>query len=309
MNWFFWLLLALGVAFAGIYYLFPAWLVALVVGMVRKGARMSAKSVLVDGNPWPYLEGGPPDEEVVVMLHGFGGDKDNWPLYARYFTRRYRVIAPDLPGFGENVRDPELNYGGAAQTERLHAFINELGLDNIHLAGNSMGGFIALNYALSHPDRLKSLTLIDNAGVTSTDKSELELAIDEGKNPLVATSMDDYDRLMDFIMHKRIPRPRFMMRAMLEVQIRNHDLLDGIFWQIIDETLNNSLTERLGEISMPTLVIWGRHDRLIDVSCVDVMAAAIPDNTVVILEDAGHIPMIECPRETAGHHIRLIAGV
>lgn len=309
MNGFFWLLLALSIAFAGIYTLFPAWLVALVIGMVRKGARMSANSVVVDEITWPYLEGGPSDGEIVVLVHGFGGDKDNWPLYARHFTRRYRVIAPDLPGFGKNIRDPGLNYGGEAQTERLHAFLTELGLDNIHLAGNSMGGFISLTYALTHPDRLKSLTLIDNAGVTSTNKSELELAIDEGKNPLVATSLDDYDRLMNFIMHKRIPRPRFMMRAMLEVQIRNHDLLDGIFWQIIDEALNDSLTERLGEVSMPTLIIWGRHDRLIDVSCAEVMAAAIPDNTVVILEDAGHIPMIECPGETARHHIRLIAGV
>ena len=60
---------------------------------------------------------------------------------------------------------------------------------------------------------------------------------------------------------------------------------------------------------MPTLVIWGRHDRLIDVSCTEVMAAAIPDNTVVILEDAGHIPMIEFPRITASHHIELIAGI
>ena len=307
MNWFFWLLLIAGIAFAGIYYLLPARLVALVIGMVRKWGRMSAKSVVVDGISWPYLEGGPSDGEVVVMVHGFGGDKNNWPLYARHFTRRYRVIAPDLPGFGENVRDPDWNYGGPAQTERLHAFLTELGLDNIHLAGNSMGGFIALSYALAHPDRLKSLTLIDNAGVTSTNKSELELAIDEGKNPLVATSMDDYDRLMDFIMHKRIPSPKFMMKAMLEVQIRNHDLLDVIFWQIIDEALKDSLTERLGEVSMPTLVLWGRHDRLIDVSCVEVMAAAIPDCTVVILEDAGHIPMIECPRETARHHIKLIA--
>ncbi len=307
MNWFFWLLLISGIAFAGIYYLLPARLVALFIGMVRKWGRMSAKSVVVDGFSWPYLEGGPSDGEVVVMVHGFGGDKNNWPLYARHFTRRYRVIAPDLPGFGENVRDPDWNYGGPAQTERLHAFLTELGLDNIHLAGNSMGGFIALSYALAHPDRLKSLTLIDNAGVTSTNKSELELAIDEGKNPLVATSLDDYDRLMDFIMHKRIPSPKFMMKAMLDVQIRNHDLLDVIFWQIIDEALKDSLTERLGEVSMPTLVIWGRHDRLIDVSCVEVMAAAIPDCTVVILEDAGHIPMIECPRETARHHIKLIA--
>ena len=306
MNWFIWSLLVLGIAFAGIYTLFPARLVALVIGMVRRWGRMSAKSVVVDGVTWPYLEGGPPDGAVVVLIHGFGGDKNNWPLYARYLTKRYRVIAPDLPGFGENVRNPEWHYGGVAQTERLHAFLTELGLDDIHLAGNSMGGFIALHYALTHPGKLRSLTLIDAAGVTSTHKSELELAIDEGKNLLVATSLDDFDRLMKFVMHKRIPSPRFMMQAMLEVQIQNHEFLDGIFWAITDEALHDPLTERLGEVSTPTLILWGRHDRVIDVSCADVMAAGIPDNKVVILEDVGHVPMIESPRETAQHHQRLI---
>ena len=309
MSQLLWLLLGLAVVFAVIYNLYPATLVALLIGLVRKWGRLSANSVVVDGITWPYLDGGPPDGEVVVMVHGFGGDKNNWPLYARYFTKRYRVIAPDLPGFGDNVRDPDLNYGGAAQTERLHAFFTELGLENIHLAGNSMGGFIALNYALSYPEKLKSLTLIDNAGVTSTHKSELEIAIDNGENPLVATSLEDYDRLLDFIMHKRIPSPRFMKEALVAVQIRYRDLLDAIFWQIIDEALHQSLTDRLGEVSTPTLVIWGRHDRLIDVSCAEVMAASIPNNKIVIFEDAGHIPMIEKPRESALHHLELIAGL
>ena len=309
MSVFLWLLLGLGVAFAGLYFLYPEHLVALVIGLVRRWGRTSAKSVVVDGIAWPYLEGGPPDGEVVVMLHGFGGDKDNWPLYARHFTKRYRVIAPDLPGFGENVCDPALNYGGAAQTERLHAFLNELGLEKIHLSGNSMGGFIALSYALTYPDNLKSLTLFDNAGVTSINKSELEIAIDAGENPLVATTLKEFDQLLDFIMHKRIPSPKFMMEAMLAVQIQNHELLDGIFWEIVDEALRNSLTDRLGEVSTPTLVIWGRHDRLIDVSCADVMADAMPDVRVVILEDIGHVPMIEAPVESAQHHIELISGL
>ena len=86
-----------------------------------------------------------------------------------------------------------------------------------------------------------------------------------------------------------------------------HDLLDAIFWQIIDEALNHSLTDRLGDVATPTLVIWGRHDRLIDVSCAAVMAAAIPDNRVVILEDVGHVPMIESPQQTAEHHLKLIS--
>ncbi len=307
MNFFLGLLLAAGILLAGIYFFFPAWLVVAVIGTVRKWGRMTAKSIVVDGASWPYLEGGPADGDTIVMVHGFGGDKDNWLLYARYFTQHYRVIAPDLPGFGENVRNPDWSYGGMAQTERLHAFLKELGVRNFHLTGNSMGGFIALIYALTHPGQLKSLTLIDNAGVTSKHKSELELAVDDGRNPLVAKSLKDFDRLMDFIMYKRIPSPKFMMKAMSEVHLRNYDFLDGIFWAIVDEALKKPLTERLGEVAMPTLIIWGRHDRLIDVSCAEVMADAIPDNRVVILEDAGHIPMIESPRETARHHIGFIS--
>jgi pimeloyl-ACP methyl ester carboxylesterase len=100
-----------------------------------------------------------------------------------------------------------------------------------------------------------------------------------------------------------------MKEALLAVQIRYRDLLDAIFWQIIDEALHDSLTDRLGDVSTPTLVIWGRHDRLIDVSCAEVMAASIPNNKIVIFEDAGHIPMIEKPRESALHHLELIAGL
>lgn len=306
MNWILLLILAAGVFLAVVWFFLPARLAALVIGLLRHWGRLTAKSAVVDGITWPYLQGGPADGDVVVMLHGFGGDKDNWPLYARYFTKRFRVIAPDLPGFGRNVRDPELHYGGTAQTARLHAFFTELGLEKIHLAGNSMGGFIALNYALTYPDELKTLTLIDNAGVTSIQKSELEIAIEDGKNPLVATSLQDFDRLLDFIMYKRVPSPKFMMKAMLAIQVRYHDLLDAIFWQITDEALGKPLTDRLGEVAMPTLVIWGRHDRLIDVSCAEVMAAAIPDNRVVILEDVGHVPMIESPKVTARHHLHLI---
>ncbi|MFQ6007070.1 MAG: alpha/beta fold hydrolase, partial [Woeseia sp.] len=198
--------------------------------------------------------------------------------------------------------------GVAAQTERLHAFCTELGLEQIHLTGNSMGGFIALNYALTHGNQLKSLTLIDNAGVTGTSKSELELAIDVGANPLVATSIDDFDRLLKFIMHKQIPTPKFLKKAMFEIHRRHFDFLDGIFWTIVKGALEHPLTDRLGDVAMPTLILWGRHDRLIDVSCADVMADAIPDNKVVVLEGAGHIPMIECPAESSRHQIAFIAG-
>jgi len=308
MNGFLWLLVSLGVAFAAVYFLYPSLLVAMVIGGVRRWGRMTPKSLTVGEFTWPYLEGGPPDGVPVVMVHGFGGDKDNWPLYARHFTKHYRVIAPDLPGFGQNTRNPDLDYGTAVQAARLQSFLRALGIDKFHLAGNSMGGFIALQYALKYANDLRSLTLIDNAGVKGKNKSELEIAIDERKNLLVANSLEEFGRLLEFIMHKRIPSPKFMLKAMFEVQKRNYDFLDKLFWKLSDEVLNESVTDRLSEIKAPTLVVWGRHDRVLDVSCTDTMAKEIPDNRIVIFEDAGHVPMIESPGESARHHLELIAA-
>jgi abhydrolase domain-containing protein 6 len=309
MNWYLSLLLTIVIAFAAAYLLRPMWLVAAIIGSIRVWGRMRAKTIEVDGIVWPYLEGGPAGAETIVMVHGYGGDKDNWPLYARHFTKQFRVIAPDLPGFGRNVRDAALHYGVNTQTERLHAFLAALGVDRFHLAGNSMGGFIALNYALTYPEQLKSLTVFDPAGVRSINKSEVELAADEGRNLLLATTLEEFDRLLGFVMHKRLPSPKFMMKAMLAIQLRHHDLLEAIFWTLKSEALDDSLTERLCDIGTPTLIVWGRRDRVLDVSCAEVMAETMPDNRVVIFEDVGHVPMIECPRESAAHHLSLIEDV
>ena len=171
-----------------------------------------------------------------------------------------------------------------------------------------MGGFVALYYALDYPEELSSLTLFDNAGVKSKNKSELEIAIDEKRNLLLTKTLEEFDQLLDFVMHKRIPSPKYMKQAMMQVQQQNYEFLDKIFWTLADEATEHTVTDRLSEISVPTLVVWGRHDRVLDVSCTEAMAANIPDNRIVIFEDAGHIPMIEKPADAASHQLELIAA-
>lgn len=302
-----WLLAALIIAAAIIYIFFPQWLFQVARNMQRRRGGMVLKSVRVGDLTWPYLEGGDPNGVAVVLVHGFGGDKDNWSFYAPYLTKNYRLICPDLPGFGDNDRSLELDHSMSVQAARLRDFLDALGIGTCHLGGNSMGGFIALRFAIDFPDRLRSLTLFNNAGVVGTDQSELEKMAVDGESPLVMRTLSDVDRLMGFIAHK----PRFIPRQFKKValqQTKPHEaLLDKIFWQIVGDAQERALNGELDKVMTPTQIIWGRHDRLIDVSCATVQHNGIKDSELVIFEDAGHVPMIEKPAEAARQNLAFLA--
>ena len=289
-------LIALGL----LYFLFPEQLVLLMRWIMRKRARVVRKAVTVDGRVWPYLEGGDPSKPVLVMVHGFGADKDHWTFYAPWLTRDYHLIAPDLPGFGENDRDGELPFDVTSQAARLKAFLDALGIERPHLGGNSMGGWIALRFAIDYPDRLRTLTLMNNAGVMGGNESELQrLAADRNYNPLVLASLEDADRLIAFVVRKPTHVPARLKPVIYADALKHRDLLDQIFWVIADEMEQKPLNDQLGGVKVPTLILWGRHDKLIDVSCVAVLEAGIAGSRSHIFEDVAHVPMIEAPKATA----------
>ena len=289
------------------YFFFAESFVAMAVGLMRRASRLKRKTVLVNDEPWPYLEGGPGHGQVLVLLHGFGGDKDNWTPYAYHFTKTYRVIAPDLPGFGENVRNPDRDYRASGQAKALGAFLDALDIgDGFHLAGNSMGGYITLQFALTHPDRLGSIALLNNAGVMSEKKTEFQQAMDRRENLFALSTMEDLDGLFDLVTYKPIFLPGAFKRVMLDRAIRDQPLHEKILWSLIEEIDTGAMNEQLPRVAVPTLVIWGRHDQLVDVSIVDVLAASVPDNHCVVMEETGHVPMLERPKETASHHIRFM---
>lgn len=294
------ILLAFIIALALLYLFFPERIVAFVRWMARRRAGLTQKSVTVDGRVWPYLEGGDPSKPTLVMVHGFGADKDHWSFYAPWMTRDYRLIAPDLPGFGQNDRDATLPFDVASQAARLKAFLDALGIERPHLGGNSMGGWIALRFAIDYPDRLRTLTLMNNAGVQGANESELQkLAADRTYNPLIPANLADADRLIAFVVRKPPHVPARLKPAIYADALRHRDLLDKIFWIIADEMEASPLNDRLAEVKVPTLIIWGRHDKLIDVSCVAVLEQGIAGSTAHIFEHVAHVPMIEDPKATA----------
>ena len=294
------LLFAPLIALALMYFIFPGRLVALGRALLRRRGGMVQKKVTVDGRIWPYLEGGDASKPLLLLVHGFAGDKDNWSMIAPYLTRDYHVIAPDLPGFGENERNPDLAYDLQAQTARLKAFADTLGLSRPHVAGNSMGGWIALRYAIDYPDALASLTLLDNAGVNGANESALQKqAANEDYNPLVLANLEDADRLVAMVVHKPPFIPARLKPVLYADGLKYRDQLDKIFWVIATEGRDHPLNGRLGEVKVPTLIIWGRHDKLLDVSCVPVLEAGIAGSESHIFEHVGHVPMIEDPKATA----------
>ena len=294
---------------AALYLLAPQVLLNAARNMLRRKGGMVEKWITVDGLTWPYLEGGDPTGEVVVLVHGFGGDKDNWSFYAPYLTSKYRLICPDLPGFGENTRDPAGDYAGTKQAERLGQFLTALGVERCHLGGNSMGGYIALLFALAQPTKLRSLTLFNNAGVAGTAPSKLEQIViaDAAASPLVPHSVAEMKQLLTFVVHRSRYVPSRFLDVMYGEMAPHQALLDAIFVQLLDDIQNHPLNDRLGEVAVPTQIIWGRYDQLIDVSCAQVQHDGIKGSELVVLDDVGHVPMIEQPALTAQHHLGFLA--
>jgi pimeloyl-ACP methyl ester carboxylesterase len=259
--------------------------------------------VLPDGTHVVYLEGG--HGEPLVLLHGFGTDKDNFTRVARYLTPHYRVIAPDLIGFGESTHLQDADYRYAAQAERVHAFVQALGLKQIDLGGNSMGGALALSYAAQHPQEVRSLWLIDTAGVAGAPPSELARIIASGgRNPLMVTKESDFPALVKFTMADPPYLPGMVMDTLARERIANQALERKVFEQIATDSVNDAVKG----LPTPTLIVWGAEDRALSVGTVPVLQALLPHSQAVVMPGVGHAPMIERPKQAAQDYLQFRAG-
>ncbi|NHN35740.1 alpha/beta hydrolase [Pseudomaricurvus alcaniphilus] len=308
MSELFYLVLALFALLFLAYLFAPLKLVEVFLKLARRMCGYRTKTVSVDGYQWHYLDSGGEGKEVLVLVHGFGANKDNWLTYGRLFTKHYRVIVPDLPGFGDNRKDPSLSYHVTLQTDRLQGFFRQLGLGPVHLVGNSMGGYIATLFALKYPEQLKSVLLMNSAGVKGTRQSWLERNAVEGKNPLVINTIEQMDDLFARISHRPLKFPGPVKNYMFLDMKTNHDFYDGIFWELLGtEGEMPYLNEQLQQITVPLMVVWGSEDQLLDVSCAYVIKEKLPSATLLVLEQVGHIPMIEATHETAARHLEFLS--
>ena len=282
-----------------------------VIGMARSAADLETKTAAAGDVNLTYLERAG-DGEVLLLLHGFSANKDNWIRFAAAMDKQYRIIAPDLAGHGDSDKALETDYDLIKQAERLDALMSNLGVEKFHLAGNSMGGAISAIYALNHPGKIQSLTLIDAAGVDGETRSEYYHALDKGANPLIAEDEESFEFRMDFTMSQPplVPwplRPALYRQTMARIDINKKIFADMLATK--EKLAETNFEQKLAGNTIPTLIMWGDEDRVLDVSAAAAFNKIIPGSQVHIFKGVGHLPMVEIPNESAAVYQQFISTI
>ena len=228
-------------------------------------------------------------DSVVLLLHGFGGDLDNWMFNLDSLAEKHRVLSLDLPGHGQSVKtnvDPSLS--GMATFVRK--FLDGLSVSSVHVVGHSMGGAIAMQLASDSPETVKSLGLICSAGlgpdinsdylrgfVEAQSQQELKLVLQQ---LFVDESLVNLQLVNDLLNYKRIDGVEATLNALSET--------------LISAGEQTFLTDNIVASGIPVLVIWGKQDRIIPVSHAQNYSAAGGSCVEVeIFDSAGHMVQME----------------
>ena len=284
----------------GFVYLAPQKATSLAIDMERQRSGLTRKEInLPNGIHYVYLEGG--KGEPLILLHGFGANKDNFTRVARFLTPHYRVIIPDNLGFGESGHPHDADYSSSAQAARIRALAQALGITKVHLGGSSMGGQISMMYAFYYPNEVTSLWLIDPGGIWSAPKSEFyELITKTGENPLMARNEDEFAKIFAFVMADPPFIPRPMLNVMAQERIRNYDLEKRIMKEISSDSAEKYVTG----LTTPTLIVWGDKDRVISPATAEILHKMMPASEVIMMKGLGHLPMLEEPRQSAEDYLK-----
>ncbi len=277
------------------------------------------QSAQIEGRRVNYVDIGPlgesPDGEAVpvVFVHGISGNWQNWLENIPRFAQERRVVALDLPGFGDSEDldgDPTMSRLGRV----VDGLCEHLGLDRIALVGNSMGGFIAAETTIQFPERVERLVLCSSAGIT-TSELRREPVLAWGR----AIAMGGTRSAAEVRMAILRPRLRHLIFSLI---VRHPsripaDILFEIskgagrdaFLPTLNEILDYDFRDRLPDIRCPTLIVWGAKDAIVPKKDAYEYERLIPGTQpVVMMDDTGHVPMIERPATFNREVLEFLAG-
>ena len=250
-----------------------------------------------------YRENGDPNAPLLVLLHGFGDSFTTWDGWVRELKSQVHIISLDFPGHGLTRAPLGTTLSGDGLADFVDAFAAKLALPKFAVAGNSMGGGAAWELAVRHPDRVRALILVDAAGFANDKPGEQPLAFRILRYRLgrILLSKIDNRPLIDQglkvdVYDKSLITPFIVDRFAEFQRAPGHR---EILMSVNMGQRAGSTAELLSSIKVPTLILWGESDPLIEPGAAKKFAAAISGSKLITYPEVGHLPQLEIPQRSA----------
>ncbi|MFD2514414.1 alpha/beta fold hydrolase [Pontibacter locisalis] len=267
----------------------------------------SSRFVSIDGANLHYRDEG--KGTPIILLHGTAASLNTWDGWTSELSKDHRVLRLDLPGFGLTGRNETDTYTIAYYSDLVLHFMDKMGIEQAHLAGSSLGGQIAYDFAASHPERVQKLILVSPTGVTNANDKTISMPFLMAQTPVLKESL-------------KYITPRFIVEKSLkevygddsrltdEAITLSHDLLlrEGNREAFIlrMNTVDADNLSKLTQVKAPTLILWGEADAWVPATNAARFKQDIKGAQLITYAGAGHIPMEELPEETVRDAVRFL---
>jgi pimeloyl-ACP methyl ester carboxylesterase len=263
--------------------------------------RIPIHTLEVHGERVAYLDVG--QGRPVILIHGFGGSMWQWEHQQQPLSAEFRLITPDLIGSGLSTK-PEIEYRPEQMLEYFIGFMDGLRIRQATLVGNSMGAGLAIGMALTYPDRVSQLVLIDGLPANVRERltsPSIKRALDTAA-PSWLASFGNWlfgGVMIESVLKEIVHDPALLTPAVIERSNRNRQR-PGVIPPLmtVRGTLplwESGFAKRLGEIRHPTLILWGEEDQVFPLPAGEELHRTIKGSALVRIPNAGHIPQWERP--------------
>ena len=248
---------------------------------------MKEKIINVDGNNIRFLEEGNSDQ-ILLLIHGLGASAERWEHVIPLFSEKYRVIVPDLVGFGHSEK-PSVDYTTDYFADFMYKFVSKIQIKNFSIIGSSLGGQIGAEFTSKHNDLVKKLVLVSPSGIMKHSTPALDVYIMAALYPssesatlafqtMSGQTQIDEELVAGFVERMKMPNAKMAFMSTL-LGLRDAEVI----------------TEKLGMITTPTLIVWGENDPVIPIKYSESFVSSINDCRFYKMIKCGHTPFVENP--------------
>ncbi len=258
--------------------------------------------------------------DPIILLHGSFASLHTWDAWQQAMSPYFLTIAIDLPGHGLTGPDSEKRYSIKDYSQLVLSLMEKLNIEKVHLAGNSMGGGVALQIASTRPDKVLSLNLIAASGAPRPQKRTLETGKPSSNSNSTGWIFKAAGNpIFSQLLLKCTPKFLFAMnlkQVYADQSKISEKTLDRYYDLMLREGNRKATIDRLtaardmsvdfDRLTMPTLILWGENDTWISVSQGYLLGKAIPQSKLIVFPNTGHVPMEEIPTESVGAYLSFL---